>query len=181
MDLVRCDDETLGDETVLMRRVRPDQIIHDQEAGRYRPQSLALRDGKDGEVSVYVKGLCTPDSVLEGHVGYSLASVLTGRVRALGCIVSKTPEDPNPAHRVIISGIQTPRNPGIQTPRNPDTHNLGNPDTHNLVGRSNRPGIQTPIISWVGAIGQGIQTPIISWVGAIGQGMGARGQESRHP
>jgi hypothetical protein len=57
---------------------------------------------------------------------------------------------------------------GIQTPRNSDTHKLvgrsnRNSDTHKLVGRSNRPaefrhpGIQTPINSSVGAIGQGVR------------------------
>jgi len=98
----RHDDQTLGDDDRLLRRIKREQIIaDDRDAGRYRPMSMAFRDG-EGEVSVYVRRLITVEAVLEGHPDFSLAEIPVGLARSVGCLVAQTPEDPNPAHRVII-------------------------------------------------------------------------------
>ncbi|MGO9463723.1 MAG: hypothetical protein ACLQIB_24235 [Isosphaeraceae bacterium] len=103
MSIERHDDQTLADDDRLLRRIRREQIISDdREAGRYRPMSMAFREGADGEVSVYVRSLTTVEAVLEGHAEFSLAEITVGLARSVGCRVAKTPEDPNPAHRVII-------------------------------------------------------------------------------
>jgi hypothetical protein len=98
----RHNDETLEDEERLFRRIKPEHVFYDEAEARYRPQSLAFRDGNDGEVSVYVSSMTTVESVLDGHPGFSLAAILAGLPRSHGCIVAKTPEDSNPAHRVIV-------------------------------------------------------------------------------
>lgn len=98
----RHDDETLADDERLLRRIKKQQIIPDEkQANTYRPMSMAFRDGSD-EVSVYVRSLTTVDAVLEGHAEYSLAEITVRLARSVGCMVARTPEDPDPAHRVII-------------------------------------------------------------------------------
>jgi hypothetical protein len=102
MSTERHDDQALADDERLLRRIKKEQIIpDDKRADKYRPMSMAFRD-RAGEVSVYVRSLTTVEEVLEGHAQFSLAEITVGLARSAGCMVAKTPEDPNPAHRVII-------------------------------------------------------------------------------
>lgn len=95
----RVDDKDLGDEALLYRRILPSWIIH--EDGVYRPQSVALKDRHTSEVSVFVADLTTVDAVMQGHPDDSLIEFQAALPRSCAGIISKTPENPDPAHRVL--------------------------------------------------------------------------------
>jgi hypothetical protein len=95
----RVDDESLGDDRVLLRRILPSWIIH--ESGRYRPQSVAFVDRHTFEVSVFVADLTDSESVLRGHEGDSLVAFAVATPRSYGGIVARTPENPDVSHRVL--------------------------------------------------------------------------------
>ena len=102
------DDPTVGNEEKLLRRVRPDQIVWDDNEKRFRPSSGAFYDSSDGSgMSISL------DSVLQeyGHdASYALRGygdqglvVLTAAfVRSLkqGVIREPLPEDP--AHGEVV-------------------------------------------------------------------------------
>jgi hypothetical protein len=98
--MARIDDESLGAERILWRRILPHWIIN--EGGRYRPQSIAFVDRRTFEVSVFVADLTDEDSLMSKYPGESLAAIPAGLPRSLGGIVAKTPENPDPAHRVLV-------------------------------------------------------------------------------
>jgi hypothetical protein len=96
----REDDSGLSDDKDLWRRISPHWII--REGDRFRPGSNSFRDGRSGELSVFVAEMTNEDEVMKGHDADSLVAIPAGLPRSLGCIVALTPEDPNPAHRIII-------------------------------------------------------------------------------
>ncbi len=96
----RVDDPDLGDETVLWRRVLPGWL-NPNEGGEYRPQSLAFVDRLTHEVSVFVADLTDVVAVMNGRPDESLVAITAGVPRTAGGIVAKTPENPDPAHRVL--------------------------------------------------------------------------------
>jgi len=96
----RINDEELSNEKVLWRRIIPAWITTD-ENGQWCPQSLAFIDRHTSEVSVYVAELTDETTVLDRHPGDSIVAFLASIPRSIGGIVAKTPEDPNPAHRVL--------------------------------------------------------------------------------
>ena len=96
----RVDDPDLDDETVLWRRVLPDWITSDDNAG-HRPTSITFMDRHTFEVSVSVARLTDSVSVLKDHPADSLVAIKVGDIRRAGGIVGLTPENPDPAHRVL--------------------------------------------------------------------------------
>jgi hypothetical protein len=95
----RVDDDSLGNDRLLLRRIVPAWIIADK--GSYRPSSLSFIDRRTYEVSVFVADLTDPDSVLEGHPGISLVAFAVEIPRSAGGIVALTPENPDASHRVL--------------------------------------------------------------------------------
>jgi hypothetical protein len=102
--MTRIDDETLGDERILWRRILRHWIINDE--GRDRPQSIAFVDRRTFEISVFVADMTDEDSLMSKYPGESLAAIPAGLPRSLGGIVARTPENPDPAHRVIVYPTQ---------------------------------------------------------------------------
>jgi hypothetical protein len=98
--MTRIDDESLGDDRILWRRILPHWIIN--EEGRDRPQSIAFVDRRSFEISVFVADMTDEDSLMSKYPGESLAAIPAGLPRSLGGIVARTHENPDPAHRVIV-------------------------------------------------------------------------------
>ena len=95
----RVDDKDLGDERLLYRRILPGWII--REDGEYRPQSIALIDRHTSEISVFVADMTTQDAIMQGYPDDSLVEFKAALPRSCAGIISKTPENPDPAHRVL--------------------------------------------------------------------------------
>ena len=95
----RVDDEGLADDAPLWRRIIPSWITY--EDGVYRPGSFAFIDRLTYEISVFVASLTDIEAVLKDHPTDSLVQISAKLPRSIGGIVAKTPEDPNPSHRVI--------------------------------------------------------------------------------
>ncbi len=95
----RVDDESLGDDRLLLRRILPQWII--RENGRYRPQSIAFMDRHTYEVSVFVADLTDAVLILQGHPQASLVAFVVGIPRSAGGIVARTPENLDTSHRVL--------------------------------------------------------------------------------
>jgi hypothetical protein len=108
--MARINDEELPDGAILWRRIIPGWITTD-ENGVSRPQSWAFIERLTSEVSVFVADMTNKETVLDGHLGDSIIAFSAGIPRSIGGIVAKTPEDPNPAHRVLCyqSGSQMKR------------------------------------------------------------------------
>jgi hypothetical protein len=97
--MVRVNDDELSDDRVLWRRILPEWIY--KEGGEYRPASLAFIDRRTGEVSVFVTDLTDEYTIMSDYPNESLLAFEARVPRSIGCIIAKTPENPNPAHRVI--------------------------------------------------------------------------------
>jgi hypothetical protein len=95
----RVDDKDLGDERLLYRRIIPGWII--SEDGKCRPQSVALIDRHTHEVSVFVADMTTVDAIMQDYPDQSLVEFQAALPRSCAGIVSKTPENADPAHRVL--------------------------------------------------------------------------------
>jgi len=95
----RVDDDSLGNDRLLLRRILPEWII--SEKGVCRPQSIAFVDRRTNEVSVFVADLTNAESVLEGHPEASLVAFAVEIPRSAGGIVARTPENPDASHRVL--------------------------------------------------------------------------------
>jgi hypothetical protein len=96
-------DQHLEDDAVLLRRVRPDQIVDDQNLGARRPSSAPFKDTQmsvDAEPILKSLGLDKSFS-LSKHKGYSLVGFTAGVARAHQQAVVVTPEDGNPAHTEV--------------------------------------------------------------------------------
>jgi hypothetical protein len=96
----RVDDEDLGDERLLYRRIIPAWIIH--EDGKHRPQSVALnKDRHTHEVSVFVADMTDVNALMKDYPNQSLIAFQAAIPRSCGGIIAKTPENPDPSHRVL--------------------------------------------------------------------------------
>jgi hypothetical protein len=102
------DDGSIADDHDLLRRVRPDQVIDDQNLGIRRPSSAAFKDPKlsaDSEHILSQSGLDWRVS-LQSHAGYSLARLKAGVPREQGLPVIHKPLESNLAH-VEVHGKKT--------------------------------------------------------------------------
>jgi hypothetical protein len=98
------DDGAIADDAGLLRRIRPDQIIDDQNLRARRPSSAAFKDPEmsvDAEPILHRHGLDWTFS-LQGHSGYSLVRISAGAARAKALAVVCKPEPGNPAHTEVI-------------------------------------------------------------------------------
>jgi hypothetical protein len=98
------DDQQLTDDARLLRRVRPDQIVHDQNRGGRRPSSAPFKDAQmsvDAEPILHSLGLDATFS-LSKHRGYSLVGFTAGIARAQQQDVVVKPEPDNAAHTEVL-------------------------------------------------------------------------------
>ena len=104
------DDGSIKDDACLLRRVRADQIVDDENAGTRRPSSAAF---KDPEMSVDAEPILVNEgrgwrSCLEGYKGFSLVNIDAVHARAKGLAVIHKPikDDPvlpdNSAHTEVV-------------------------------------------------------------------------------
>ncbi len=96
----RTDDDSLGDETVLWRRIIPSWIAF--KDGRYRPASFAFVDRRSFEVSVFVAHLTDQDELMNPYPSDGLVAFPARLPRTFGGIVAATPENPHQGHRVLV-------------------------------------------------------------------------------
>jgi hypothetical protein len=87
----------------LYRRVRPDQIVFDQNLGRRRPSSAAF---KNPDLSTDAAAVLSADGLdwhfsLEGYPGYSLVQFTAAFCRGLGLPVIHKPLPENRAHTEV--------------------------------------------------------------------------------
>jgi hypothetical protein len=102
------DDGSIADEHDLLRRIRPDQIVNDENLGKCRPSSAAFKAPQlsaDSEQILLANGKDWKFS-LKDHPGYSLARFKAGAARRVGLPVIHKPEVANPAH-VEVHGKKT--------------------------------------------------------------------------
>ena len=100
-------DPTIGDAEKVVRRVAGEQYTFDGNLGRTRPSTQAFRqDGRDGDVSVYLRSETTPDAVAqEGNQPYQCV-VDVGVLRQNGLGIIRTPDKGGPGH-CDITGRKT--------------------------------------------------------------------------
>jgi hypothetical protein len=101
--MAAVDDGSIADDARLLRRIRPDQIVDDENSGTRRPSSAAF---KDAELSVDSEPILNDNGFdwrfsLQGHAGYSLAQFTAGHARAKMLPVIHTPLQNNPAHSEV--------------------------------------------------------------------------------
>ena len=97
------DDGSIGDDFDLLRRIRPDQIVDDENCGTRRPSSAAFKAPElsvDAEQILLANGLDFTFS-LRNHPGFSLASFKTAIARTNKLLVISRPEPDNPAHTEV--------------------------------------------------------------------------------
>jgi hypothetical protein len=108
--MAAVDDGSIKDDACLLRPIRADQIVDDENAGTRRPSSAAF---KDPEMSVdagpiLATGGLDWHSCLRGYEGFLLVNIDAGHARAKGLAVIHKPiqGDPaipdNPAHTEVI-------------------------------------------------------------------------------
>lgn len=97
-------EQVIADDVMLLRRIRPDQIVDDENTGERRPSSAAFKDPElsvDAELILIANGLDWKFS-LKGHPDYSLAQFTAADARAKELQVLHKPINPgNPAHTEI--------------------------------------------------------------------------------
>lgn len=96
----RTDDDSLGGDTILWRRIIPSWITFKE--GRYRPGSFAFVDRHTYEVSVFVASLTDLDDLLGPYPDDSMVAIPASLPRSFRGIVAATPENPHPGHRVLV-------------------------------------------------------------------------------
>jgi hypothetical protein len=97
------DDGSITNDARLLRRIRPDQIVDDDNLGGRRPSSAAF---KAPELSVDAEPLLIAADLnwkfsLQGHQGYSLAQFAAGHARAVQLPVIHRPLPANNAHTEV--------------------------------------------------------------------------------
>jgi hypothetical protein len=101
------DDQSIEDNTSLLRRIPPRHCIFDENENRWRPSSAAFEDDDDGDpMSIYLSTILFQEKrelsdVLVGHDGYSLASITAGLARANNQTVRPDPLPEESSHGVV--------------------------------------------------------------------------------
>jgi hypothetical protein len=103
-------DDSIPDDTILLRVLIPSWTC--TVDGRYRPQSLAFRDGLTGDVSCFIQAEGVEAEVRRMYPNHEIAAVTAGVVRESGYAIQRRPgecpgfnSDPN-MHVVIGSPNQ---------------------------------------------------------------------------
>ncbi|MGA8654223.1 MAG: hypothetical protein WB677_27010, partial [Xanthobacteraceae bacterium] len=87
------DNRSIKDDACLLRRIRADQIVDDENAGGRRPSSAAFKDPEmsvDAE-PILVAGGLDWHSCLKGYEGFSLVNIDAVHARAKGLAVVHKP------------------------------------------------------------------------------------------
>jgi hypothetical protein len=104
------DDGSIANDACLLRRIRPDQVVDDENLGTRRPSSAAFKDpdlSVDAEPILKANGLDWKFS-LQDYPGYSLANVEArhARDKSLAVIPKPLKNNPvlkdNPAHTEVV-------------------------------------------------------------------------------
>jgi hypothetical protein len=98
------DDGSIADDANLLRRIRPEQIVDDNNTGTRRPSSAAFKDSTmsvDAEPLLIANGLDWTFT-LAGYQGFSLAQLLARETRLKGQAVVHKPLSDNPAHTEVV-------------------------------------------------------------------------------
>ena len=108
--MANVDDGSIANDDDLLRRVRPDQVIEDQNLGLWRPSSAVF---KDPQLSTDSERILKQSALdwrfpLKGYDGYSLAQFRACTARNLGLAVIHEPIKDNDAH-VEVHGKKTQR------------------------------------------------------------------------
>ncbi len=96
------DDPSIEDDSELWRRIKPEQVVRDDNRGILRPSSAAFSDSSDGSpMSVQLASIVAENGgdarwALASYPDMYLAALTAGQVRArkLGVIRQPLPEDP---------------------------------------------------------------------------------------
>jgi hypothetical protein len=113
------DDESIVDDSILYRRLPPDQLLDREDGPGKRAATNAFNDRRDSEgVSIYLRdvmhdlGLEVKDVVNGYGPGWGVAAVTAGHVRLQGMGIVRDADPPdtgphpcNPAH-AFIKGLQ---------------------------------------------------------------------------
>jgi len=104
------DDETISNQDEVWRRIRPDQLVRDDNRGGIiRPSTSAFNNSSDGSgMSDSLAGAAraaglTPHYVIERYPGYSVAALAMAMLRENGQGVIRKPTDDDP-HHVEVNG-----------------------------------------------------------------------------
>lgn len=105
-------DTPIADATELFRRIHPDEVIWDDDEGRYRPSSGAFR--KKERVSVQIQDALADAGVepeatlaLSGNTRHSLAALTAEVARKEQQILERTPLPDDPAHGEVVGKKST--------------------------------------------------------------------------
>lgn len=107
--LSKTDDGSVPDDAGLLRRVHPDQVVKDDNTGKYRPSSAAF---KDNELSVDAEPVLQAQRLdwrfsLQKHPQHSLVRFLAKAARELGLPVVSDELPDNKSH-TLVCGKKTP-------------------------------------------------------------------------
>ena len=86
------DTPEISDDEIVIRRVRPDEVVIDRELGRYRPSTQAFKQGGvEGLTSAYLMSATTPRAVAGDSGRWYLAAVRVGilRTNGLGVVLTE--------------------------------------------------------------------------------------------
>ena len=101
------DTPEISDDEIVIRRVRPDEVVFDRELGRYRPSTQAFKQGGvEGLTSAYLMSATTPRAVAGDSGRWYLAAVRVGILRTNGLGVVLTENERGTGH-VDITGRKT--------------------------------------------------------------------------
>ena len=93
------DDASIGDDEIVLRRVREDWVVFDENVQRWRPSTQAFR--QDGPISVYLISETMPDMVANEGPERFMCSITVGALRGLGLGVVHDPASGGPGHCVV--------------------------------------------------------------------------------
>jgi hypothetical protein len=103
------DDPTILDSERLWRRIHPKWVVPDGNTGALRLSSAAFSNSSDGSpMSIVLAGVAAtrgrgPESIIVGHLGFSVAAIAAGFARSLGQSVLRDPQPEEPA-RGLVAG-----------------------------------------------------------------------------
>jgi hypothetical protein len=99
----REDDRTILDEERLLRRIHPQQLVPDENNGKFRVSSAAFRDR---ELSVVIESALrvtdrSPADTVARHPSHSLVAIRAGLARQKAQRVFRGPDPDEPAHGLV--------------------------------------------------------------------------------
>lgn len=90
----------------ILRRVRPGELSHDQNAVPQLASTVFRQGGPDGDVSVYLASETTPEFITRNHPGYLVIELTIAQVRSQGLDVQREEIPGDPGH-CNITGRKT--------------------------------------------------------------------------